>query len=63
MCAIAEDIRNYRNKRTCNFTCNVNSYNDSLHTVRYTASDDMKHAVCSELDYTVMDLEMPNMLV
>jgi hypothetical protein len=63
MCVIAEDIINYRNKRAFTFTCNVNSYNDSLHTVGYTASDDMKYAVCSQLDNTEMDLEMPNLLV
>jgi hypothetical protein len=42
MCVIAEDIRNYRNKRAFTFTLNVNSYNDSLTTFRYTASGDMK---------------------
>ena len=63
MCVNAEDIRNYRNKRAFTFTWNVNSNNDSLHTVRYTAPDNMKHAVCSQLDNREMDLEIPNLLM
>jgi hypothetical protein len=63
VCVIAEDIGNYRNKRAFTFTCSVNSYNDSLHTVRYTASDDMKYAVCSQVDKREVDLEIPNLLV
>ena len=63
MCVITEDIRNYRNKRAFTFTWNANSYNDSLHTVRYTASDDMKYAACSQPDNGEMDLETPNLLV
>ena len=63
MCVLAEDIGIYRNQRSFTFISKLNSYTDSLHTVRYTASDDTNHAVCCQLDNRQTDLDVPKMLV